>query len=179
MKLAKWPWRSRSITSFFNTNKSILGCMFGANLVIPAQIRGESLRAQNQAQFPRILSQNCQNDLEGQGQWPLFSIPAESIPRSMFGAYLVILVQICDDLSCGQGKVHAQTDRRTDRRRQRQYPFGLKSQGVKKLWALLLPTSFSMLSDLIIQHSHPGSSFTDRGFVYIEASGSRPPFRRR
>ena len=30
-----------------------------------------------QAEFPRILSQNGQHDLESQGQWPLFSIPAQ------------------------------------------------------------------------------------------------------
>ena len=50
-----------------------------------------------QTKFPRILSQNGQNDLEG--QWPPFSIPAESIPRGMFGANLVIPPQTCDELS--------------------------------------------------------------------------------
>ena len=35
---------------------------------------------------------------------------------------LVSLAQICDELLCGQGKVYG----RTDRRRQRQYPEGLK-----------------------------------------------------
>ena len=40
--------------------------MFGANLVILAQIYDELLCGQ--AKFPRILSQNGQNDLEGQGQ---------------------------------------------------------------------------------------------------------------
>ena len=92
--------------------ESIPGCMFGANLVILAQIYDELLCGQ--AEIPRILSQNCQNDLEGQGQWPPFSIPAESIPRCMFGANLVIRDQICDELSCGQGKVYRQTDGRTD-----------------------------------------------------------------
>ena len=53
--------------------ESIPGCMFGANLVILAQICDELC---GQAKFPRILSQNGQNDLEGQGQWPPFSIPA-------------------------------------------------------------------------------------------------------
>ena len=49
----------------------------------------------------------------------------------MFTANLVIPAQICDELSCGQGKVYGWTDRQMDRRRQRQYPFGLKGQGVK------------------------------------------------
>ena len=115
--------------------ESILGCMFGANLVILAQIYDEL--SHGLAKFLRILSQNGQNDLEGQGQWPPFSIPADSIPRCMSGANLVILDQICDELSCGQGKVYGrtdrQTDRRIDRRRQRQYPFRLKGQGVKTM----------------------------------------------
>ena len=152
----QWP-------SFSMPTKSISRCMFGANLVTLAQICDES--SHRQIKFPTILSQNCQNDLESQGQWPSFSIPAESIPRwifgvylvsiaqtcdelsrrkatfprilsqndlegqcqwppfsitaesiprCMFGAHLVILAQICDELSCGQGKVFGQTDRRTD-----------------------------------------------------------------
>ena len=39
--------------------------MFGANLVILAQICYELLCGQ--AELPKILSQNSQNDLEGQG----------------------------------------------------------------------------------------------------------------
>ena len=39
--------------------------MFGAKLVILAQIYEEL--PSGQAKFPRILSQNGQNDLEGQG----------------------------------------------------------------------------------------------------------------
>ena len=110
--------------------------MFVANLVILAQIYDELWR--RQAKFPRILSQNGQNDIEGQGQWPPFSIPVQSIPWCMFGANLVIPAQIYNELSCGQGKVYGQTDktdRRTDgqmdRRMQGQYPFNLKGQGVK------------------------------------------------
>ena len=86
--------------------------MFGANLVILAQIYEELSRGQ--AEFPRILSENGQNGLEGQGQWPPFSIPAESIPGCMFVANLVIPPQFCDELSCGQGKVYRRTDGRTD-----------------------------------------------------------------
>ena len=40
--------------------------MFGVKLVILAQICDELSRGQ--AEFPRILSQNGQNDLEGQDQ---------------------------------------------------------------------------------------------------------------
>ena len=76
--------------------------MFHANLVILAKIYDELCRGQTK--FPRILSQNGKNDLEGQSQWPLFSIPAESIPWCMFGANLVILARIYDELSRGQTK---------------------------------------------------------------------------
>ena len=93
-------------------DKTIPWCMFGANLVIPAQIWDELLRGQ--AEFPRILCQTGQNDFEGQYQWPLFSIPAESKPWCTFGANVWILAQICDEFSCGQGKVHGRTDGRTD-----------------------------------------------------------------
>ena len=75
-------------------DESIPGCMFGANLVILAKICDEL--SHGQAKFPRILSQNGQNDLDGQGQWPPFALPNESIPGCMFGANLVILAQICD-----------------------------------------------------------------------------------
>ena len=37
-------------------------------------------------------------------------------PRCMFGANFVIPAQICDESSCGQGKVYGQTDGRMDRR---------------------------------------------------------------
>ena len=79
--------------------ESIPWCMFGTNLVILAQICDEL--SHGQAEFPRILRQNGQNVLEGQGQWPPFSIPAKSIPGCTFVANLVILAQICDELSCG------------------------------------------------------------------------------
>ena len=89
--------------------ESIQRCMFGANLVVLAQICDEL--SNGPAEFPRILSQNGQIDLEGQDQFPPpppppppppFSITAESIPGCIFGAYLVILTWVCDELSCEQ-----------------------------------------------------------------------------
>ena len=65
--------------------------MFDANFVILAQIYDELSRGQTG--IPRIMSQNGQNGLEDQSQWPPFSIPAESIPWCMFGANVVILAQ--------------------------------------------------------------------------------------
>ena len=77
-------------------------CIIGTNLVILAQIHYKL--APRQVRFPRILSQNGQNDIEGQGQWPPFSIPAASIPWCMCSANLVIPAQICDKLLRGQAK---------------------------------------------------------------------------
>ena len=85
--------------------------MFGANFVILSQIYDEL--SCGQAELPIILSQNGQNDLEGQGQWPLFSIPTESISWCMFGANLVIPAQTsyhADKVKFTDGR----TDRRTD-----------------------------------------------------------------
>ena len=73
-EMAKWPWRSRSMPPL-------------------KLVRG-------QTEIPKILSQNGQNDLEGQGQRPPCSIPSKSIPVCMFGANLVIVAQIYDELSC-------------------------------------------------------------------------------
>ena len=66
--------------------------------MILAQIHLKLLHGQ--AKFPRILSQNGKNYLEGQR--PLFSIPAEGIPGCMFDANVVIPAQICDELLHGQ-----------------------------------------------------------------------------
>ena len=76
--------------------------MFSANLmIILAQFCDEI--SHGKAKFLRILSQNAPNDLEGQGQRPPFSIQNKSISGCMFGANLVILDHICDEL-CGQAK---------------------------------------------------------------------------
>ena len=79
-EMAIWPWRSRLMTPVCSASqvKRISRCIFGANLIILAQIRFKLLC--EQAKFPRILSRNGQNDPEVQGQWPLFSIPDKSIP---------------------------------------------------------------------------------------------------
>ena len=92
--------------------ESIQWCMLGTNLVIVAQIHYKL--SHRRAIFPTILSQNSQNDLEGLCQWPIFSIPAKSIPGCMFGANVVILAQICDELSCRQRKVYRRMDRLTE-----------------------------------------------------------------
>ena len=94
-------------------DESIIGCMFGANFVILAQICDEL--SCGQADFPRILSQNGQNDIEGQNHWPPFSIPAESIPGCMFGVNLVIELKFVMSYRVEKVKfTDGRTDRRTD-----------------------------------------------------------------
>ena len=135
-------------------------CIFGANLVILAQICDEL--SHGQAEFPRLLSQNGQNDFEGQGQWPPFSIPAESIPGCMFGANLVIPTQICDDLLCGQAefrRIRSQNDQ-NDPGCQVQWPsfsipvesipgcmFGANLVIPAQIWRVIVRTSKSLRTD--------------------------------
>ena len=91
-----------------------------AYLVILAQIHYKL--SLGQTKFPWILSQDDQNDLEGPGQWPPFSIPTKSISRCMSGANLVILAKICDEL-CGQAK----------------FPRILSQNGQKLSWRSMTP----------------------------------------
>ena len=85
VEIAKWPRRSRLITpsdtSCGNPNMHIW-----CNLIAD-QIHYKL--SSRQAEFHRILSQNGQNDLEGQSQWPPFSISTERIPGRMFGVNLM------------------------------------------------------------------------------------------
>ena len=97
------------MTPVFNTSQENLKMHIGANVVIPGQIHYKLLC--KQPKFPRIFSQNGQNDFESQDHLLPFSIPAESMLGCMFGTNLMIPSQICDELSCGQGKVHGQMDR--------------------------------------------------------------------
>ena len=77
-------------------------CILGAILVILTPICDEL--SWGQAKFHKIQSQNGQNDFEGHGHWPPFSIPAENIPGCIFAVNLAILAQICDELLCRQAK---------------------------------------------------------------------------
>ena len=89
VEMAKWPSRSRSLTPSFNTGRENPKKHIGANLVILAHIHYKW--SGMQTNFPWNLSQN---DLDSQGQRPPFSLPAESFPGCIFGAYLVIPVRI-------------------------------------------------------------------------------------
>ena len=71
---SKWTWRSRSMTPIFNNSRDYPKMYAWLKLVVPAQICDEL--SCGQVKFPKNMSQN---DLEGQGQWLPFSIPAESI----------------------------------------------------------------------------------------------------
>ena len=61
---------------------------------------------------------------------PIFNTSWE-IPKMHILCNLVIPVQVCDELSCRQGKVYRRMDAQMDRHRQWLYPFGLKGQAVK------------------------------------------------
>ena len=96
-------------------------CIFGANLGILAQMCDELWRGQ--AKFPRILSQNGHNDLHFQYRLRV-SQDACLVQIWWFQPKILWRVIVRTSKSL-------RTDRRTDRRRQRQYPLGLKVQGVK------------------------------------------------
>ena len=97
-----WPWRSRSMTPIFNTifenPKMHIWCQFGDANLNPSQVMVWT------SQISNNYEPNGQNDLDDHGQWPPFSTPAENIMGCMFGANLVIPVQICDKLSHRQAK---------------------------------------------------------------------------
>ena len=102
VEMAKWPWRSWSITPIFIPALGIPRCIFGANLAIVAPIYNKL--SHRQAKFLRNLSQIGQNELKDKGQWPLFSKPIERIPGCMFGKILLILAPIHYKLSHRQAK---------------------------------------------------------------------------
>ena len=173
---SKWPndlegqgqW-----TPFSITTERIPRCIFGANWAILAQICYKlSLR---QDKFPRILSQNGQHDLEGQGQRPPFCIPAESIPRCMFGANLVILSQICDELLCGQDKVYGRTDGETDGQMQAT-TISLQPERVKfthyRLFLIISGPPHAIIGPMLTQISV--IIWYHQGTVYCEFSQVRP-----
>ena len=84
VEMAKQTWRSRSIDPIFNNNweypRLHVWCKFGDSSPNLWRVIAQT------TQISRILSENGQNDLGCQGQWPPLSIPAESIPDCMFGA---------------------------------------------------------------------------------------------
>ena len=89
---SKWPndlegqgqWLPFSVTTGWGNPKMHIWAEFGDY---------SSKLSRRQTKFPRVLSQNGKNNLEGQGQLPPFSLPTESIPGCMSGANLVILAQ--------------------------------------------------------------------------------------
>ena len=85
----QWP-------PFSITAERIIRCIFGANLVILAQIHYKL--SCGQTKFPRILSENGQNDLEGQGQWPLF------FNTSWEYSSMHVWCKFGDSNPCGQAK---------------------------------------------------------------------------
>ena len=82
LEVAKWPWRSRLMNPILNISGENTKMHICANFIILPHIHYKL--SYWEAKFSRILSQKGQNDLEGQGQWPPFPIPIESVPWCMF-----------------------------------------------------------------------------------------------
>ena len=123
--------------------------MFGANLVILAQICDEL--SHGQAKFPRILSQMTKmtlkvtvNDLHFQYQ-PRLSQDA-CLGQIWWFQLNPVTIYRADKIKLTGG----QTDGRTDRRRQRQHPFGLKVHGVKKRILACLYTYWDLRTPAIL-----------------------------
>ena len=156
-KWPKWPWRSRLMTSIFNTSQEYpkihVWCKFG----------------ESSPNLWRVIMRTIQISYNSESKWPKWPWSSRSMvpifnssweyPMIMFGANLVILAEICDDVSCRQAQVYGQTDGRADGRtdtRQRQYPFGLKDQGIKMAdccWWLMLrkKQSFMVIKSIAIK----------------------------
>ena len=98
--MARWPCRSRSMTSIFD--------IIQENVMMRIWFKCSDSSSNNdkllhrQTKFPITLIQNGQNYLGSPGHSPLFSIPSESILEFMIGANLVIPAQICGELWCVQ-----------------------------------------------------------------------------
>ena len=86
----------------------IPGYIFSANLVIPAQICDDL--SHGQVKFPRILSQNGQNNVEGQGPWPPFHYQL----RRSHDACLVIPAQYVMSYHADKVNLMDETDRLTN-----------------------------------------------------------------
>ena len=126
----QWP-------SFSITAEKIPGCMFGANLVILAQIYDELPRGR--AKFPRILSQSGQNDLESQGQWPIFFNTNRRYPMDDDACLVQTWGSQLKSANLWQVIAWTRYCLRMDRRRQRQYPFHLQGQEVKMRVTITVP----------------------------------------
>ena len=71
------------------------------NLVIISQIHYKVLH--RQSKFSRIRIQSGHNDPQGQGEWPIFSKPADSIPECMLcETFLYQFKSVLSEVSCRQ-----------------------------------------------------------------------------
>ena len=108
--------------------------------------------SRGQTWLSRILSENDPNDLEGQCQRPLFSKPAESTTGWIygFGDPSSNLWRVIVRTNGVYGRADGQTDWQIT---QRQYPFGLKAQGVK---IVICPQCMSFtINDQVNRKSFP------------------------
>ena len=81
-----------------------------------------------------------------------------------------IPAQICDELSCGQGKAYGQTDGRTDA--DNNTPFGLKGQGVKTIGHLSYAASscvhhFIAMGEFKLELQSRNSRFGSKSAIFV------------
>ena len=130
VEMAKWPWRSRSITPIFNI------CWEYPRIHVWCKFGDSSPNLWQVIMWTSRISQNSESKWPWRSRSinPIFNTSRE-YPMRHFWCNLVIPAQICDESSCRQVKFTAvQTDGWADRHRQQQHPFGsgLKDQGVEK-----------------------------------------------
>ena len=134
VEMTEWLWRSRSMTPIFNTAERILVCIFRANLLILTQIRYKLSRGQ--AAFPRIMSKNGQMTLKIKANDPHVSyqlwVSQHACLVQIWWLQLKSVTSYCaENFKFTERWTNRRTGGQTAGRRQWQYPFGLKSQGVK------------------------------------------------
>ena len=157
---SKWPndlqgqsqWLPFSIP-----DKRTPNFILAANLVIPDEIQGKLLHWQTK--FTRILSQN---GLEGQGQWPPFSISAESKLECMLGANLVIQAEICNGLLHRKAKFQSKWSKWPWRSRWMTPIFNTKSIPGCKIWWFHFKSVMSYCADKVKFINRQTGGQTDR-----------------
>ena len=105
--------------------ESIPGCMFSANFVSPCQICEEL--SCGRAEFPTVLGQNGQNDDPHFQYQPRVSHDACLVQIWWFQLKSVMRYR-ATTVTFTDKQTYGGTVGQTDRRRQRQYPFGMNTR---------------------------------------------------
>ena len=131
VEIAKWPCRSRSMPSIFNSSrknpKIHIWWKFGDSSSNPLKVtKWDCLRMHVWCKFGdsspnlwRVIARTSRISYNSESKWPKWPWRSRSITpifntnrehAEMHVWYkLVIPAQICDDLSCGQSKIYGRT----------------------------------------------------------------------